>query len=101
MEFSPVPRLEPLVAGAKRNCPIRAHLHVVISRLQGFVVECVAAAGIARGPDQRLVGIGEAAAAEVRHWIRFAPNHVVENPKSQILQQRTDSKNVVIRADHP
>ena len=55
----------------------------------------------ARRPNQRFVGVGEAAASEVRHRVGLAPNHVVQDPKTQILQRRANPKDVVIAADHP
>jgi hypothetical protein len=45
--------------------------------------------------------IGEAAAAEVRHRVHFAPDHIVQNPEADILERRADAENVVVRADHP
>src|SRR6516165_5610869 len=45
--------------------------------------------------------VGESAPAEIRHRIRFAPDHVVENPKFEILHDRADAENIVIRADDP
>src|ERR1700724_1038749 len=45
--------------------------------------------------------VGEAPPAEVRDGIGFAPYDVVENPKSQILEERADAKDVVVGADHP
>src|SRR4029078_785414 len=45
--------------------------------------------------------IGEAAPAEIRHWVRLAPYYVVEHPEAQILQRSPDAEDVVIAADHP
>jgi hypothetical protein len=47
------------------------------------------------------VGIGEAAAAEIRHRVGLAPHDVVENPEAEILHDRADAENVVIGTDHP
>jgi uncharacterized membrane-anchored protein len=47
------------------------------------------------------VRVGEAAAAEVRHRVGLAPDHVVEDPEAEILQRRADAEDVVIGADHP
>ena len=45
--------------------------------------------------------VGEAAAAEVRHWVGLAPHDVVEDPEAEVLQDRADAEDVVIRTDHP
>ena len=45
--------------------------------------------------------IGEAAAAEIRHRIGFAPDDVVEDPEAEVLEHRADAEDVVIGADHP
>src|SRR4029078_3837908 len=45
--------------------------------------------------------IGEAAPAEIRHWVRLAPYYFVEHPEAQILQRSPDAEDVVIAADHP
>jgi len=45
--------------------------------------------------------IGEAPAAEIRHRIDLAPDHVIEEPEAKILEQRADAEDVVIGADHP
>ncbi len=92
---------QPLLAGAQRDQPVAAHLQIVVQRLHRSVVEAVAAVLLARRPDQRLVRVGEAAAAEVRHRVGFAPDHVVEDPESQVLQDGADAEDVVVAADHP
>ncbi len=93
--------LQALLAGAERERPVGTHLHVFVAGLQRLVVEGVAAGFLARGPDQRLVGVGEAAAAEIRHRVGLAPDHVVEDPEAEILQQRADAEDVVVGADDP
>ena len=45
------------------------------------------------------MGVGEAAAAEIRHRIGLAPDDVVENPEAEILQDRADAEDVVVGAD--
>ena len=55
---------------------------------------------VARGPDQRLMRVGEAPAAEIRHRIGLAPDDVVQDPEAEILQGGADPKDVVIAADH-
>ena len=92
--------LQPFRARADRQEPVGAGLTVVIARLQHLVIEGVALGlGAARRPDHRLMGVGEAPAAEVRHRVGLAPDDVVENPEAQILQNRPDAKDVVVRAD--
>ena len=93
--------LEPLGAGADREQPVGAHLDVVVEGLHGLVVERHARFGVASRPDQRLVRVGEALAAEVRHRIGLAPDHVVLDPEAQVLQRDAEAEDVVIGADHP
>ena len=93
--------LQPFAAGADRHVPIRAHLTIFIARFQRVVIERVRLAlRAARGPDHRLVGVGEAATAKVRHRVGLAPDDVVENPEAQILHDGADAENVVVGADH-
>ena len=94
--------LQPLVAGADREQPVGAHLQVVVGRLQRIVVEGVALGlRVAARPDQRLMRVGEAAAAEIRHRVGLAPDHVVEDPEAEILQGGADAEDVVVGADDP
>ena len=92
---------QPLGPGTQRNEGFAAHLDVVVQRLHRGVVEPVARIALARRPDQCLVGIGEAPAAEVRHRVGLAPDHVVQHPEAQVLQRGTDAEDVVVGADHP
>ncbi len=102
MQLLAVAAFEAFLAGAQRNEPIGAHLDVVVTRLERFVIErIIVLGGVARGPDQGFVRIGEAAAAEIRHRVGFPPHDVVEDPEAEILEYRTDAENVVIRADDP
>ena len=94
--------LQPLVAGADREQPVGAHLGAVIGFLQRVIIERVAlGVGVAARPDQRLVGIGEAPAAEVRHRVGLAPDDVVEDPEAEVLEDGADAEDVVVGADHP
>ena len=87
-------------AGADREEPVRAHLEVFVAGLHRLVIEGVGFHARAfRGPDHRLVGVGEAPAAKVRHRVGLAPDDVVEDPEAEILQDRADAENVVIGAD--
>src|SRR5262249_61286131 len=62
-----------------------------VASFEGLVVERVTlGVGLACRPDQSLVCIGEPAAAEIRHRVRLAPDHVVEQPEAQILQDRSE-----------
>ena len=102
MQLLAVAALEPLLAGAQRDEPVGAHLDVVVAGFQRLVIERIIALGsLARRPDQGLMRVGEAAAAEIRHRIGFAPDDVVEDPEAEILQQRADTVDVVIGTDHP
>ena len=100
--FLPSRALQALLAGAEREGPVRAHLHVFVAGFERLVIEGVAlGVGVARGPDHGLVRVGEAAAAEIRHRVGLAPDHVVEDPEAEILHDRADAENVVVGADHP
>ena len=100
MGLASVGVLQPFGAGADRQEPVGARLDVVVAGLQRLVVEGVAlGVGAARRPDHRLVGVGEAPAAEVRHRIGLAPDDVVEDPEAEVLQDRADAEDVVIGAD--
>ena len=102
VQLAPVAALEPLLAGTERDQPIGAHLDVVVARLQRFVVErVVPLGGVADGPDQGLVRIGEAPAAKIRHRVRLAPDDIVEDPEAEVLHQRADTEDVVVGADDP
>ena len=102
MQLLAVAVLEPLLAGAQRDQPVGAHLNVFVAGLERLVVErVVPLGGVARRPDQRLVRVGEAAAAKVRHRVGFAPDDVVEDPEAEVLEDRADAENVVIGTDDP
>src|SRR5262249_20631226 len=102
MKFFAGTVLEALFAGTKRNRPIRAHLNAVVAGFERLVIERVALAfGFARGPDQRLVSVGKASPAKVRHWIRFAPYDIIEDPVSGVLKERADPEDIVVGADDP
>ena len=100
MGFSAVLVLEPFGAGADRKKPVGAHLAVFIASLQRLVIKGVGLGlGAARGPDHRLMRIGEPPAPEIGHGIGLAPHDVVENPEAEILQDGADPENIVIGAD--
>ena len=94
--------LQPFIAGTNRQHPVRAHLQIVVQHLHCVVIESVGALLLRFGaPDQGLMGIGEAFAAEIRHRVRLAPDHIVEDPKAQFLKDGADPEYVVIAANHP
>ena len=93
--------LQPLAPGADREGPVAAHLQLVVQCLHRAVVELVARLLALARPDQRLVRIGEARAAEIGHRVGLAPHDVVEDPEAQILQSRAEAVDIVIAADHP
>ena len=102
MQLLAIAAFEPFLAGAQREQPIGAHLNVVVTRFQRLVIErIIAVCGVARRPNQGLVRIGEAAAAKIRHRIRFAPDDIVQDPKAEILEDRADPENVVVGTDDP
>ena len=92
---------EPFFAGAERNFPRRAHLHVVVHRLHRLVVKRIFRFRVLRRPDERFVRVGKARAFEVRHRVGLVPHDVVQNPEPQILHDVADAEDVVIRADDP
>jgi hypothetical protein len=47
------------------------------------------------------VRVGEAAAAKIRHWIRLAPDHVIQDPETEVLKDGAHAENIVIGADDP
>lgn len=83
MQFFTVDR-QPFAACAQRNFPIAP---LLLLRLFA--------------PQQRFVGIGKADSPELRHGIRFYPDHIVQNPIAQIQQNRADAVNIVVGTDHP
>ena len=93
--------LQALMPGADRQHPVAAHLYSLIQSLQSLIIECRAGVFTARGPDQGLMRVGEALAAEVWHRVRLAPDHVVQHPEPSVLNRCADAENVVIAADHP
>ena len=102
MQLLAVAPFQPLLAGAERNEPVGAHLDVFVARFERLVIErIIAFRGVACRPDQGLVRIGEAAAAEIRHRVGFAPDDVVEDPEAEILEHRTDAENIVVGTDDP
>src|SRR5215472_12109376 len=92
---------EAFCTGANRNSPIRTHLKLVIQRLHRFVIERVGALRSLGRPDESFVRVGETPSAKIWHRVRLAPDDIVENPESEVLQDRADTEDVVIRADDP
>src|SRR5688572_8839134 len=45
--------------------------------------------------------VREAATTELRHRVRFAPDYIVEDPETEILQDIAQAENVVVTADDP
>ncbi len=94
--------LDAFLAGAQGEGPVRAHLGVFVEGFERVVVEGVfLAVTAARGPDQRLMGIGKARALEVRHRVGLAPDDVVQDPEAQVLNGGPQAEHVMIAADHP
>jgi len=58
------------------------------------IIELVACLRAFRRPDHRLVGVGEAR-PEVRHRVGFQPDHVVQQPESQVLQRHAHAEDIV------
>jgi hypothetical protein len=76
-------------------------LQVVVEGFHGLVVEGVFCALCFLRPEQGFVGVGEAHAAKVGHRVVFDPDHIVENPKAEVLQDSPHAIDIVIRADDP
>ena len=90
--------LQPFAAVADGQHPVAAHLDAFVQRL---IVEGVFRRFRFRGPDQRLMRVGQPLATEIRHGVRLAPDDVVHDPEALILDLGADAKDVVIAADHP
>ena len=87
--------------GADRKLPVGSHLHIVVQRLHRLIIECVARILRARRPDQRFMGIGKAAATEIRHRVGLAPHHIIQHPEIEILNDPAEPVDIVVAADHP
>ena len=90
-----------LMPGAERDEPVAPHLKIVVQRLHRLVVEAIARFRPARGPDQRLMRVGEATPPEIRHRVGLAPDDVVQDPEPEVLQRGAEPEDVVVAADHP
>ena len=90
-----------LAPRADRQYPVAAHLEVVVERLHLAIIEGVARFLVLGAPDQCLMGVGKAGAAEIGHRVGLAPHDVVQDPEIGVLQQGADAIDVVIAADHP
>ena len=101
MQLQPVLVAQPFRPGAQRQEPVAAHLDIIVQCLHRRVVETMPRVAPTRRPDQRLVRIGEPTAAEIRHRVGLAPDHVVQHPEPQVLQRGADAEDVVVGADHP
>ena len=100
MSLCPV-RFDAFFSRRQRNRPVTAHLQVFVQGLHRLVVEGVFCALFLLRPDHGFVRIGKTHAAEIRHRVRFEPDHIVEYPKAKILHDRADTVNIVIRTDNP
>ena len=47
------------------------------------------------------MGIGKAAAAEIRHRVGLAPHHIIQHPEIEILNDPAEPVDIVVAADHP
>src|SRR5579863_1488358 len=100
MGLAPRLILQPLCSGANRQEPVGADLAILVASLERLIIERVSlSVGASRRPDHSLMGVGEAAAAEIRHRIGLAPDDIVEDPETEILENGADAEDVVIGAD--
>ena len=103
MQLLAVAALEPLLAGAQRQRPVGAHLDVFVAGLERLVVERVAACA----PASRAAQISVSCALVKRRPRKFGIGLDLRHTtslriqKPEILQDRADAEDVVIRADHP
>jgi len=81
--------------------PDAFHLFAAVQAPHQGVVELVAAFLVAPGPDNRLGGVGEVSAAEVRRGIGFDPGDVVQQLKAEALHGVADGMDDVGRAADP
>ena len=93
--------LKPFVTGANWQNPIAAHLDAFVQRLQRLIVKGVFASLGFACPDHRLMRIGKAFATEIRHRVRLAPDHIIEDPIALVLKSGTNAEYVVVATDHP
>lgn len=77
------------------------HLLVRVGALHVGVVETVAALLVFRGPENRLGGMREVAAGEVRWWVGFLPRDLVQHLHAELLHGVADGKDDVMRAADP
>ena len=66
-----------------------------------MVIEGIFGALFLLCPEQGFMCIRESHPAEVRRGIRLDPDDVVEDPITEVLQDRAHPKDIVIRTDHP
>ena len=101
--FRPV-MFDALFAPHKREfpmSPVGAHLQVFIQGFHGVMIERVLRAFFLLRPDHCFVRVGKTNTAEIGHGVVFDPQQVVENPKAEVLHDRADAVDIVIRADDP
>src|SRR5262249_523920 len=102
MQLFAVAPFQALLTRAQGHSPIGTHLDIFVPAFDHFIVESVATRiGITRRPYQCLVRICEATPTKIRHRIGFSPDHVIEDPKAEILHYRADAENIMIGAYHP
>ena len=100
MRLAPV-AFQPLGTGADRQLPVGPHLNIAVQRLHRLIIECMARGLRTCRPNQRLMRVGETAAAEIRHRIGLAPDNIVQDPEIKILENAAKTIDIVIAADHP
>ena len=99
--FLPPSSLQPLRAGADREQPVRAHLQVVVERLQRLVVEG------GRAASSRAAQISVSCALVKRLPRKFgigfdlAPDDVVLDPEAEILQRHAERGRCCDRSRSP
>lgn len=93
--------LDPLLTCTEGDDPITAHLQAIIERFQRMMIESVLCPFEFACPDQGFMRVGKTHSTKVRHWVALDPDHIVENPESQILHQLAEAKDVMIGANNP
>ena len=85
----------------RHDAPQGLHLLAAVLPLHFGIVERVAALDAFGGPQNRLGGVGEVAAGEVRRRVDLVPGDVVQNLVIQHLQGVADAVDVVRRSRDP
>ena len=93
--------LQPFCPGTYRHIPVRSHLNALIQSFHRIIIERVFRRLALCRPNQGFMCVGKASATEIWHRVGFTPNHIIQNPIAQILQQTPKTKNIMVAANNP